>query len=78
MVEEKEVVPVVVCCTAARKQKGDVCRKRFECQKFKNFLNKAATAALKNVDMDMYYKLNYQFVPGTPKTDCANFEAKAL
>lgn len=68
-----------IICTGAGKQKGDSCRKRFECQKFKNFMQQAENGKFKNVDMDKVYKKHYLFKPKpADKETCLNFEARAL
>ncbi len=67
------------CTGSDGKQKGESCPKRFECKKFKNFLDAAGRGEFKNMNMDKYYKENYLFNSSrTDKTNCTFFEAKEV
>lgn len=69
----------MTCCTASGKQKGDNCRKRFECQKFKNFFTMVEAGTFKGKDMDKVYRDNFIYEP-VSKSDkeCKNFLARNL
>jgi hypothetical protein len=63
-------------CTGASKQKGDMCRKRLQCQNYKNFMTVAANGEFKNKDMDVVYKENHLYKSKTKNGECLEFVAK--
>jgi hypothetical protein len=71
-------VAEIIYCVGS-KQKGESCRKRFECQRFKDFLTAAGEGKFKGLDMDAFNKKNYHFkVPTKSSIDCLNFKARNL
>lgn len=63
-------------CTGANKQKGDMCRKRLECQNYKNFMTVAAEGNFKNQDMDQVYKNNHLYKSDKKGSECLEFVVK--